>query len=262
MKTCYICGNKVNKDWINCLWCGAPLSTSKNNTKQGLICLIIMLVLNIIYILISSIRVGSLEVAGILVCSTLFIGFIFLILAFHFLWKGRFEYGPDYAKKAETGQWLVALAIILPYISIFGVIISPYLITLLGVSYILLGIGFYLMLLFLVPKSSIKILKVGMIFGVIAGIIISSILFMAISDYMAVLNNGSAPSNLSSSYNDAMGIGSLLGSASMVFFLIEAVSRRPINLKMREVAQQIDIFVLILLMMYVIYNDISRILFD
>ena len=79
------------------------------------------------------------------------------------------------------------------------------------------------MLLFLVPKSSIKILKVGMIFGVIAGIIISSILFMAISDYMAVLNNGSAPSNLSSSYNDAMGIGSLLGSASMVFFLIEAV---------------------------------------
>jgi regulator of sigma E protease len=44
--------------------------------------------------------------------------------------------------------------------------------------------------------------------------------------------------------------------------LIEAVSRRPVNLKMREVAQQIGIFVLILLMIYVFYNDISRILFN
>jgi regulator of sigma E protease len=54
----------------------------------------------------------------------------------------------------------------------------------------------------------------------------------------------------------------VLDGGHLMFFLIEAVSRRPVNLKMREVAQQIGIFVLILLMIYVFYNDISRILFD
>lgn len=54
----------------------------------------------------------------------------------------------------------------------------------------------------------------------------------------------------------------VLDGGHLLFFLIEAVSRRPVNLKMREVAQQIGIFVLILLMIYVFYNDISRILFD
>ena len=54
----------------------------------------------------------------------------------------------------------------------------------------------------------------------------------------------------------------VLDGGHLLFFLIEAVSRRPVNVKMREVAQQIGIFVLILLMIYVIYNDISRILFD
>jgi regulator of sigma E protease len=54
----------------------------------------------------------------------------------------------------------------------------------------------------------------------------------------------------------------VLDGGHLVFFFIEAVSRRPVNLKMREVAQQIGIFVLIVLMIYVFYNDISRILFD
>jgi regulator of sigma E protease len=54
----------------------------------------------------------------------------------------------------------------------------------------------------------------------------------------------------------------VLDGGHLLFFLIEAVSRRPLNLKMREVAQQIGIFVLILLMIYVFYNDISRILFN
>jgi regulator of sigma E protease len=54
----------------------------------------------------------------------------------------------------------------------------------------------------------------------------------------------------------------VLDGGHLLFFLIEAVSRRPINHKMREVAQQIGIFVLILLMIYVFYNDIARILFD
>jgi regulator of sigma E protease len=54
----------------------------------------------------------------------------------------------------------------------------------------------------------------------------------------------------------------VLDGGHLLFFLIEALSRRPVNLKMREVAQQIGIFVLILLMIYVFYNDITRVLFD
>jgi regulator of sigma E protease len=54
----------------------------------------------------------------------------------------------------------------------------------------------------------------------------------------------------------------VLDGGHLLFFLIEAVSRRPINLKAREVAQQVGIFVLILLMIFVFYNDIARILFD
>jgi regulator of sigma E protease len=54
----------------------------------------------------------------------------------------------------------------------------------------------------------------------------------------------------------------VLDGGHLLFFLIEAVSRRPINLKMREVAQQVGIFILVLLMIFVFYNDIARILFD
>ena len=54
----------------------------------------------------------------------------------------------------------------------------------------------------------------------------------------------------------------VLDGGHLLFFLIEAVTRKPLNLKMREVAQQVGIFVLILLMIYVFYNDIARILFD
>ena len=54
----------------------------------------------------------------------------------------------------------------------------------------------------------------------------------------------------------------VLDGGHLMFFAIEAVSRRPVNIKMREVAQQIGMFVLILLMVYVFYNDIARILFN
>ena len=54
----------------------------------------------------------------------------------------------------------------------------------------------------------------------------------------------------------------VLDGGHLLFFLIEAVSRRPLNRKMREVAQQVGIFVLILLMIFVFYNDIARILFN
>ncbi|MBW2020600.1 MAG: RIP metalloprotease RseP [Deltaproteobacteria bacterium] len=54
----------------------------------------------------------------------------------------------------------------------------------------------------------------------------------------------------------------VLDGGHLLFFLIEAVSRRPINIKIREMAQQVGLFILILLMIFVFYNDISRILFD
>jgi regulator of sigma E protease len=54
----------------------------------------------------------------------------------------------------------------------------------------------------------------------------------------------------------------VLDGGHLMFFAIEAVTRRPVNIKMREVAQQVGMFVLILLMVYVFYNDIARILFN
>lgn len=50
----------------------------------------------------------------------------------------------------------------------------------------------------------------------------------------------------------------VLDGGHLLFFLVEAVARRPINLKMRELAQQIGIVFLVLLMLYVIYNDVLR----
>ena len=41
-----------------------------------------------------------------------------------------------------------------------------------------------------------------------------------------------------------------------MFFAIEILSRRPVSLKIREVAQQFGIFLLVLLMIFVLYNDI------
>jgi regulator of sigma E protease len=49
----------------------------------------------------------------------------------------------------------------------------------------------------------------------------------------------------------------VLDGGHLLFFGIEAVQRRPVSLRMRETAQQIGIFLLILLMIFVFYNDIS-----
>ena len=54
----------------------------------------------------------------------------------------------------------------------------------------------------------------------------------------------------------------VLDGGHLLFFLIEGITRRPINIKMREMAQQVGIFVLILLMIFVFYNDIARVFFD
>jgi regulator of sigma E protease len=54
----------------------------------------------------------------------------------------------------------------------------------------------------------------------------------------------------------------ILDGGHLLFCFIEAVSRRPVNLKVREVAQQVGFLVLVLLMLFVFYNDIARVLFD
>ncbi len=51
----------------------------------------------------------------------------------------------------------------------------------------------------------------------------------------------------------------VLDGGHLVFFIIEAVTGKPVNRRVREVAQQAGIFVLLLLMIFVFYNDISRI---
>lgn len=54
----------------------------------------------------------------------------------------------------------------------------------------------------------------------------------------------------------------VLDGGHLLFFFIEAAIGRPVNTRMREIAQQVGIFVLVLLMVYVFYNDITRIFFS
>ncbi|GBC59302.1 zinc metalloprotease [Desulfonema ishimotonii] len=51
----------------------------------------------------------------------------------------------------------------------------------------------------------------------------------------------------------------VLDGGHLLFFFIEAVSGHPVNTRVRELAQQAGFFVLLLLMIFVFYNDISRI---
>jgi regulator of sigma E protease len=52
----------------------------------------------------------------------------------------------------------------------------------------------------------------------------------------------------------------VLDGGHLVFFTIEMIIGRPVNTRMREMAQQAGIFILIMLMIFVFYNDISRII--
>jgi regulator of sigma E protease len=52
----------------------------------------------------------------------------------------------------------------------------------------------------------------------------------------------------------------VLDGGHLLFFLVEALTRRPVNIRMREIAQQVGIFILILLTLFVFYNDIMRLL--
>jgi regulator of sigma E protease len=49
----------------------------------------------------------------------------------------------------------------------------------------------------------------------------------------------------------------VLDGGHLLFYAIEAVLRRPVSARMRETAQQIGIFLLLLLMIFVFYNDIT-----
>lgn len=50
----------------------------------------------------------------------------------------------------------------------------------------------------------------------------------------------------------------VLDGGHLMFFTIEAIIRRPVNKRAREIAQQAGVVILMLLMIYVFYNDISR----
>jgi regulator of sigma E protease len=54
----------------------------------------------------------------------------------------------------------------------------------------------------------------------------------------------------------------VLDGGHLLFFLIEAIKGSPVSVKVREIAQQIGLFLLILLMILVFYNDITRIFFS
>jgi regulator of sigma E protease len=51
----------------------------------------------------------------------------------------------------------------------------------------------------------------------------------------------------------------MLDGGHLLFFLIEAVLGRPLSLKKREAAQQLGFVLLMLLMVYALYNDLVRI---
>ena len=54
----------------------------------------------------------------------------------------------------------------------------------------------------------------------------------------------------------------VLDGGHLMFFIIEAIKGRPLSVKVREVAQQVGLFILILLMILVFYNDITRFFFS
>lgn len=50
----------------------------------------------------------------------------------------------------------------------------------------------------------------------------------------------------------------VLDGGHLLFFAIEAIRGRPLSLRKREVAQQVGMFLLLLLMVFAVYNDVSR----
>ena len=52
----------------------------------------------------------------------------------------------------------------------------------------------------------------------------------------------------------------ILDGGHLFFFLLEGMRGRPVELRYRERAQQVGLFVLILIMIYAFWNDIARFL--
>lgn len=50
----------------------------------------------------------------------------------------------------------------------------------------------------------------------------------------------------------------MLDGGHLFFFVIEAIRGRPLSLRKREVAQQVGFFLLLLLMVFAVYNDLAR----
>jgi regulator of sigma E protease len=50
----------------------------------------------------------------------------------------------------------------------------------------------------------------------------------------------------------------ILDGGHLLFFFIELIKGRPVNLKIREIAQQVGLFIILLLVVLVFYNDIFR----
>jgi regulator of sigma E protease len=50
----------------------------------------------------------------------------------------------------------------------------------------------------------------------------------------------------------------ILDGGHLLFFSIEGIMGRPLSIKKRELAQQVGLFLLIVLMVFVFYNDIYR----
>ncbi|HEX7504058.1 MAG TPA: site-2 protease family protein, partial [Syntrophales bacterium] len=54
----------------------------------------------------------------------------------------------------------------------------------------------------------------------------------------------------------------VLDGGHLLFFVIELVTGKEVNVKWRERAQQVGFFILVMLMIFVFYNDIMRIFGD
>ena len=54
----------------------------------------------------------------------------------------------------------------------------------------------------------------------------------------------------------------VLDGGHLFFFFIEILTGKPVNTRFREIAQQAGFFILMLLMLFVFYNDISRVFFS
>jgi regulator of sigma E protease len=51
----------------------------------------------------------------------------------------------------------------------------------------------------------------------------------------------------------------ILDGGHLFFFLLEAVMGKPLSIKKREAAQQVGLVIIVLLIVFVFYNDLSRI---